>query len=671
MKLKKRINPEVQRKLKDAFFVGRLANDDELSLTFFSEPVHYKDELRENIQFLVKCLSPLPDELSNHFYYPNKIIMGSTVSTNNFHKLSEWMQYDRLPHWEVKEKVRDFLEDKLIVFQLSCTNEYVYVELVKVEDVKPAEKGYAIIPGPSLRLDEDRHDFEQKLAGIRRPVTLRYYPNIFELPEYIYYQGTLYNVSLKKSLNATTYTQEESNEVRYLAGFDDEFIDMVDTRIDEDLYFIPAERLLDIRDRVDEHGQSLNLKLEYEHSQEMRAGDARAEAVSERADGLAMEDEPQLYKFNKGEREFLKRLKENARKRQLYFKDEDLYAFHISVKTNLLTIIGGMSGTGKSQLAQLYGETMGLDAGKELLMIPVSPSYHEPNDVLGYLNPTTGVYHESETGLVRLLLEAEESPEKMYMVIFDEMNLSQVEHWFSPFISLLELDPEKRFLTLFNENSFCVNHKYKPKVKIGDNIIFVGTVNFDETTKAFSDRLLDRTNVIVPTKLTFKESLEIAKVVPEKADIDPYNVHTSMFRKDWINDRQAALDVFTPEEVELLDELHQLLHQDDIQKGVSFRMALGIARFLANIPVDEDGTLLISRGQAFDRQIEQRILTKVKGFESYVKPLVGTFSDGEYKEGAIAALLRSEKAQKVSAFERSLAVLKSKAKELMMYGYVN
>ena len=170
-----------------------------------------------------------------------------------------------------------------------------------------------------------------------------------------------------------------------------------------------------------------------------------------------------------------------------------------------------MSGTGKSQLAKLYGETMGLQYGNELLMIPVSPSYHEPNDILGYLNPTTGVYYESETGLVDLLLKAQESPEQMFMVIFDEMNLSQVEHWFSPFISLLEVEEKNRYLNLFNENSYCVNPKYKSKIKIGDNVIFVGTVNFDETSKDFSDRLLDRTNVIVPTKMTFKESMDIMK----------------------------------------------------------------------------------------------------------------------------------------------------------------
>ena len=40
-------------------------------------------------------------------------------------------------------------------------------------------------------------------------------------------------------------------------------------------------------------------------------------------------------------------------------------------------------------------------------------------------------------------------------------------------------------------------------IEIGENIIFVGTVNFDETTKELSDRLLDRTNLITLQKFRF------------------------------------------------------------------------------------------------------------------------------------------------------------------------
>ncbi|MCO7176987.1 hypothetical protein ACFP7A_13105 [Sporolactobacillus kofuensis] len=669
MKLTKRINPEVQRKLGEAFFVGKLASEDDLSPTMLDEPVSYQGESQDYIHFHIKCLSPIPEELSKLFYYPNKIFTGSTIISTNYNKLVEWMQFDRLHHFEIKDKVYNFLKDKLIIFQMICSNEYVNVELVKIENITPSESGYMIIPGPQLRLQESKRDFEEKLTGIRRPIILKYYPNFFFLPEYLYQQGTLYNVTLKPSLNPTTYTQQESNEVFYLDNFEDYMADITDTMIDDNLYFVQADKILDIRDKMNDSQNRLSERIE---SEQIKEQNKKAENLEENHATSFNSDEQKeslSYLSNKEENEFLKHLEENTRKKGLFFHDEDLYAFHISVKTNLLTIIGGMSGTGKSQLAQIYGQTMGLNFGMELLLIPVSPSYREPSDVLGYLNPTNGVYHESETGLVRLLLDAEDTPEKMYMVIFDEMNLSQVEHWFSPFISLLEVDQDKRYLTLFNENSYCVNN-YKPKVKIGDNIIFVGTVNFDETTTDFSDRLLDRTNVIQPTKLTFKESLSIASKYQREDDtIISYNVNKTLFRRDWVVPEKKVLNGLLETEVEFLDKLHLLLNDGDSQKGVSFRAALGISRFLNNIPVDQEGKLIISREIAFDRQIEQRVLTKIKGFEAYAKPLVGNYTNGEYVDGTIMTLLQSEVGNKVSYFKRSIRALKRKAKELMLYGF--
>lgn len=672
MKLKRRINTEVERKLKDVYFVGRLATKDDLAGTHIVEPVYYKGEINnvhsEDIQFHIQCLSPIPEALSDYFYFPNNIITASTISNNNYRKLNAWMDYDRIFFVDRKDKVREFLENKLIVFSITVRPEYIYAELYQVENIEPYEKGYTLIPGPRLNLDENKTDFEKKMVEVRRPITLHNHPNIFELPEFIYYKGTIYEVSLNASQNATTYYQNDSQEVDYYQDSDNKFMEYVDARIDDELYFVQSDKIFDIRDIIQERGKSLNEKFEYEKAMEDRQ---EKEEKEKQFDTIKT---TQLVKptYNKTEIDFINRLKENARRRGLYYKEEDLYAFHISVKTNLLTIIGGMSGTGKSQLAKLYGETMGLEYGKELLMIPVSPSYHEPNDVLGYLNPTTGVYYESETGLVSLLLDAAESPEKMFMVIFDEMNLSQVEHWFSPFISILEIEEENRYLTLFNKNSFCVNSNYEPRIRVGNNIIFVGTVNFDETAKDFSDRLLDRINVIEPTKLSFKDSIQILRTQQERCgDIEPLSVHTKIFREDWVtmDKTSACLSVLTNDEIEVLDRLHHLLHKDDRQRGVSFRVALGISTFIANIPVTKDQQYLVNRSIAFDIQLSQRILTKIKGLESYVGPLVGRFQDEEYIPGQITHLLISEGAKQVSDFQISLKILKGKARELMMYGY--
>jgi 5-methylcytosine-specific restriction endonuclease McrBC GTP-binding regulatory subunit McrB len=202
------------------------------------------------------------------------------------------------------------------------------------------------------------------------------------------------------------------------------------------------------------------------------------------------------------EYKFLRALKQFTVREKLCYEMNDLINFHICVKTNPLTVVAGMSGTGKTQLALSYARMLDLSEEEEtLLFLPISPSYTEPGDLLGYLNSTNGLYVPSETGLTDFLIHAARNPDKMHMVIFDEMNLSQVEYWFAPFISLLEKEEDTRVLQLYGSKANCLNHeRYPDSIKVGSNIIFIGTVNMDETTKDFSDRLLDRANIVVLNK---------------------------------------------------------------------------------------------------------------------------------------------------------------------------
>ncbi|GAA3326838.1 hypothetical protein GCM10020331_064380 [Ectobacillus funiculus] len=96
--------------------------------------------------------------------------------------------------------------------------------------------------------------------------------------------------------------------------------------------------------------------------------------------------------------------------------------------------------------------------------------------MLGYLHPN-GTYMESDTGLVSKLLEAQKNPERLYMIVFfDEMNMSHIEHWFTPFLSLLELQEEERLLSLYEgEQKGEIPSSIK---KIGSNLLFIGTINF-------------------------------------------------------------------------------------------------------------------------------------------------------------------------------------------------
>ena len=90
-------------------------------------------------------------------------------------------------------------------------------------------------------------------------------------------------------------------------------------------------------------------------------------------------------------------------------------------------------------------------------LIPISPSYQEPHDLLGYLHPN-GTFIESETKLIRALMKAKENQNQLYIIVFDEMNMSHIEHWFTPFLSVLQLEKQNRILNLYEgarkENQF-------------------------------------------------------------------------------------------------------------------------------------------------------------------------------------------------------------------------
>lgn len=70
-------------------------------------------------------------------------------------------------------------------------------------------------------------------------------------------------------------------------------------------------------------------------------------------------------------------------------------------------------------------------------------------------------------------------------------------------------------------------------------------------------------------------------------------------------------------------------------------------------------------------QINQRIITKIRGLDSFVRPLVGTVNGDEYIPGKIGEFLSSPKVQEFYHFKKSLEILEYKAKELIYYGFAN
>ncbi len=356
------------------------------------------------------------------------------------------------------------------------------------------------------------------------------------------------------------------------------------------------------------------------------------------------------------EQEFIAQFLSCVEQKGFLYDKKDLYNFHVAAKSSKLLILSGMSGIGKSALVRLYGEALGLSAS-QMEFLPVRPSWMDDGDILGYLDKNSMLYYPSDTGLAELLVEASKHPEKMYMVCFDEMNLARVEHYFAQFISVLE-KKDSRKIQLYNpslENRVHNSHLYPAQISIGDNVLFMGTVNMDESTYHFSDKVLDRANVITLHQRKFADMKSFCPVkdglfVPISADA---------YRKFRAENKKVRL---SNEELELLDALNEALQESRVSGGIGYRVAFDIDRYVENIPSLKDFT----RGDGLDLQIVQRILTKVRGSREQLQTLLSMTDDGKVG-GKLMDLFATYK--NVSSFTESKKVLMRKAKELKLYDY--
>jgi len=120
----------------------------------------------------------------------------------------------------------------------------------------------------------------------------------------------------------------------------------------------------------------------------------------------------------------------------------------------------------------------------------VQPGWHDPSSLLGYVNPIdTDVY--MRTGFLEFLLRAIADPDRPYVVLLDEMNLSHPEQYLAPLLSAMESGDAVELHAVGDEVGDVPGYIDYPS-----NLVIIGTVNMDETTHGLSDKVLDRSAVI-------------------------------------------------------------------------------------------------------------------------------------------------------------------------------
>ena len=180
-----------------------------------------------------------------------------------------------------------------------------------------------------------------------------------------------------------------------------------------------------------------------------------------------------------------------ANRLNLYYDISDIRQFVAGLAVSRILILQGMSGTGKTSLAYAFGEFI----DNSSVVIPVQPMWKERTDLLGYYNEFTRRFNE--TLLLEKMYEAGER-EDMYITIMDELNIARVEYYFAEFLSLLEIpNPAARYLEVGSDHWETDPAKLKNgRIRLPENMWFVGTANNDDSTFSISDKVYDRAMVL-------------------------------------------------------------------------------------------------------------------------------------------------------------------------------
>jgi hypothetical protein len=181
----------------------------------------------------------------------------------------------------------------------------------------------------------------------------------------------------------------------------------------------------------------------------------------------------------------------------LIFSEQLINRFIASLCTKPFVICSGLSGSGKTKLAQAfaqwicYKEEEG-EKNEQYCIVPVGADWTNREPLLGYPNALQeSKYVKPENGVLDLINRARLNEMKPYFLILDEMNLSHVERYFADFLSTMESGDAIPLHTIENEESGI------PKqLNLPNNLFIIGTVNIDETTYMFSPKVLDRANTI-------------------------------------------------------------------------------------------------------------------------------------------------------------------------------
>jgi len=287
----------------------------------------------------------------------------------------------------------------------------------------------------------------------------------------------------------------------------------------------------------------------------------------------------------------------------LLFSNKIITRFISSLITKPFVIFSGLSGSGKTKLAQAFAQWICQD-DSQYCIVPVGADWTNREPLLGYPNALkTDEYIKPDNGALDVLIEANKHPELPYFLILDEMNLSHVERYFADFLSVMESKGE---ISLFAEGT--VNNGVPAKLALPSNLFIIGTVNIDETTYMFSPKVLDRANAI-EFRVT-KDEIENFFANQKEVDMDKLKTQGASMAHSFLSlaEKREFGEQNLTEIYKTLVNFFEQLKKTGAEFG--YRSATEIIRLINQLTViDSD----LSEEEKLDIAIMQKLLPKLHG----------------------------------------------------------
>lgn len=207
----------------------------------------------------------------------------------------------------------------------------------------------------------------------------------------------------------------------------------------------------------------------------------------------------------------------------LRFQQSTVIRYVSALLTKPFTILTGLTGSGKTKLAEAFALWLTENPDFQIKMIPVGADWTNREPLLGFPNALQpGRYVKPDSGALELILNALANPGIPHFLILDEMNMSHVERYYADFLSAMESAGRQIYLhpdTLeWKDKDGNWNDGVPSTVVLPKNLFIIGTVNIDETTYMFSPKVLDRAQVI--EFRVSKEEMEEFLKNPAPVDMD-------------------------------------------------------------------------------------------------------------------------------------------------------